>query len=118
MFLYSKDKTYSALKQFARLSQNKMNLKIVAIGSDHGGEFENLIFEKYCDKHGVEHNFSAPRTPQQNGVVERKNRVLEELDRTMLNEGILPKYFYVDAISMVCYVLNRILIHTILDKTP
>ena len=44
-------------------------------------------------KHGIKHNFSAPRTPQQNGVVERKNKSVEELARTMLNETSLPKYF-------------------------
>src|SRR4051812_45106247 len=118
IFLPSKDQTFPAFIQFARLCQNKMNTKIVTIRSDHGGEFENYHFEKYCDKHGIDHNFSAPRTPQQNGVVERKNRVLEELARTMLNEGSLPKYFWDDAISTACYVLNRILIRPILNKTP
>ncbi|XP_050919464.1 uncharacterized protein LOC127137007 [Lathyrus oleraceus] len=64
------------------------------------------------------HNFSALRTPQQNGVVERRNRVLEELTRTMLNEGNLLKYFWADVISTACYVLNRILIRHILNKNP
>ena len=118
IFLHSKDETFPAFKSFAKLSQNKMDSKIVTIRSDHGGEFQNHLFDKYCDKHGIEHNFSAPRTPQQNGVVERKNRVLEELARTMLNEGGLPKYFWADAISTACYVLNRILIRPILNKTP
>jgi len=67
---------------------------------------------------GIKHNFSAPRTPQQNGVVERKNRSLEELARTLLNETELPKYFWADAISTTCYVLNRVLIRQILKKTP
>lgn len=48
--------------------------------------------------------------------MEQKNRVLEELARTMLNEGNLPKYFWADAISTACYILHRILIHPILDK--
>jgi transposase InsO family protein len=69
-------------------------------------------------KHGVEHNLYAPRTPQQNGVVERKSHILEELVRTMLNEGNLPKYLWANAISTACHVLNRILIRHILDKTP
>ena len=64
------------------------------------------------------HNFSAPRTPQQNGVVERKNRSLEELARTMLSESSLPKYFWADAVSTSCYVMNRVLIWPILKKTP
>ena len=83
-----------------------------------GGEFENHLFEQFCDDNGIDHNFSAPRTPQQNGVVERKNRVLEELGRTMINEHNLPKYFWADAINTACYVLNRILICPILNKTP
>jgi hypothetical protein len=76
MFLSSKNVTYPTFKQFSRFFLIKMNLKFVSIQSDHGREFENLLFEKYCEKHGIEHNLSAPRTPQQNGVVERKNRVL------------------------------------------
>ena len=50
--------------------------KIASIRSDHGGEFKNKDFESLCDENGIEHNFFAPRTPQQNGVVERKNRSL------------------------------------------
>ena len=64
------------------------------------------------------HNFSAPRTPQQSGVVERKNRSLEELARTMLNEYNVPMYFWADAVSTACYVLNRMLIRPILKITP
>jgi len=64
------------------------------------------------------HNFSTPRTPQQNGVVERKNRFLEELARTMLNEYNVPKYFWADVVSTTCYVLNRMLIMPILKITP
>ena len=59
-----------------------------------------------------------PRTPQQNGVVERKNRSLEELAKTMLNETKLPKYFWADAVNTAFYVCNRVLIRPILKKTP
>jgi len=61
----------------------------VSIRSDHGGEFQNQRFEHFCEKHGTKYNFSAPRTPPENGVVERKNRSFEELARTMLNENSL-----------------------------
>ena len=60
IFLRSKDETFAAFVRFAKLSQNKLNSKIISIRSDHGGEFENHLFEKYCDEFGIEHNFSAP----------------------------------------------------------
>ena len=62
--------------------------------------------------------FLPPRTPQQNGVVERKNRSLEDGARTFLNETRLPKYFWADVVHIVCDTLNRVLIRPILKKTP
>jgi len=97
--------------------ENEKSSKIVSIRSDHGGEFQNERFEHFCEKHGSKHNFSAPRTPQQNCVLERKNRSLEELVRTMLNENSLPKYFWADAVNTACYVLNKVLMRPILKKT-
>ena len=63
------------------------------IQSDHGKEFENKLFEEFFDEFGITHNFSAPRTPQQNGVVKRKNRTLQEMTRIMLSEVNLPNTF-------------------------
>ena len=53
--------------------------------------FENLGFNEFCGENGISHNFAALRTPQQNGVVERRNRTLEEMARRMLCENNLPK---------------------------
>jgi len=88
--------------------QNEKGCRISTIKSDHGGEFRNERFDKFCEKQGIKHNFSAPRTPQQNGVVERKNRSLEELGRMLLNATGLPKYLWADAVSTACYVLKWI----------
>jgi len=118
LFLKSKSDAFSAFKKLARRLQNKKNNNIGSIRSDHGGEFQNEKFSKFGEKMGILHNFSAPRTPQQNGVVERKNRSLEELARTMISESSLPKYFWADAVSTSCYVMNRVLIRPILKKTP
>ena len=54
----------------------KKGKKKLKVGSDHKGEFENEPFGKTCEKYGILHEFSSPRTPQQNGVMERKNRSL------------------------------------------
>jgi len=118
LFMSSKDDAFDAFINFANVIQNQLSLKIISLRSDHGGEFVNHCFENYCDEFGISHNFSCPRTPQQNGVVERKNRVLEELARTMINEMNLPKYFWADAIKTACHVLNRVIIRPIIDKTP
>jgi len=84
--------------------QSEKELKILKVRSDHGGEFENEPFEIFCEKHGVIHEFSSPRTPQQNGVVERKNRSLQEMARTMIHENNLAKHFWAEAVNMACYV--------------
>ena len=67
---------------------------------------------------GIEQNFSAPRTPQQNGVAERKNRTLIEAARSMLSEYSLPKYFWAEAVNTACYVINRVKIRPKVNKTP
>ncbi|GJR07390.1 retrovirus-related pol polyprotein from transposon TNT 1-94 [Tanacetum coccineum] len=92
---------------------------IVSIRTDHGREFDNEVqFGEFCNANGITHNFSAPCTPQSNGVVERKNRTLQEMSRTMLNEQSLPQKFWCNAVDTSTYILNRILIRTILGKTP
>ena len=93
-------------------------MNIIKIRSDHGREFENDIFESFCEVNGFEHNFSFPRTPQQNGVVERKNRTLQEIAKTMLCKNNLPKHFWAETINTTCYILNRVLLRPILNKTP
>jgi transposase InsO family protein len=76
---FLKDKC-EALKPFSRRCkemQTQLNLPPVSIRSDHGREFDQLSFDYFSEKYGITHNFSAPRTPQQNGMVERKNRTIE-----------------------------------------
>jgi len=110
LFIATKDENYHAFKRSVEIIQNEKNCGISSIKSNHGREFQNERFDKFCSKSGIKHNFSSPRTSQQNGVVERKNRSLEELARTMLNETGFPKYFWADAVSTTCYVLNQVLI--------
>ncbi|KAH9791908.1 hypothetical protein KPL71_003919 [Citrus sinensis] len=118
LFLANKDDALDAFKVLCKKLQNEKGHGIVCIRSDHGGEFENHAFESFCNNLGIEHQFSSPRTPQQNGVVERKNRSIQEMARTMLNENALPKYFWAEAVNTACYVLNRVLIRPNLNKTP
>ena len=118
VFLAHKDDCFDAFKSFTKKVQNEKGFQISSIRSDHGREFENEKFETFCNKLGITHNFSSPRTPQQNGVVERKNRTLLDMGRTMLREYNLPTYFWAEAINTACYVSNRVLIRPLLNKTP
>ena len=73
-------------------SEKNSNIgKIVRIRSDHEKEFENIIYANFCDKYGIVHKFSTPKTPQQNGFIERKNRTLQEMAHVTLNSKKLPK---------------------------
>ena len=118
LFLHSKDEALEKFITFCKIIQNEKGYSISSVRSDHGKEFENLGFDKFCNENGISHNFSAPRTPQQNGVVERKNRTLEEMARTMLCENNLPRYFWAEAINTSCYIINRAMVRPILKKTP
>ncbi|GJX36990.1 retrovirus-related pol polyprotein from transposon TNT 1-94 [Tanacetum coccineum] len=83
------------------------------------GEFDNEVqFRKYCDLNGISYNFSSPRTPQSNRVVERKNHTLQEMSMTMLNEQSIPHKFWCNAVDTSTYIINRISIGHILGKTP
>ena len=92
LFLSQKNEAFYEFSKFFNKVQNEKGFTITCIRSDHGREFENVDFENYCNEHRIVHNFSTPKTPQQNEVVKRKNRTIQEMERTMLNENNLPKY--------------------------
>lgn len=71
----------------------------------------------FVKKHGILHEFSSHRTPQQNGHVERKNRHLLEMVRIIIHENNLPKYLWIEAVNTICYVRNRIYVRLIHNKT-
>jgi hypothetical protein len=80
-------------------------------------EFKNSQIEGFLEDEGIKHEFSSPYTPQQNGVVERKNRTLMDMARTMLDEYKTPDRFWAEAINTACYSINRLYLHRILKKT-
>jgi transposase InsO family protein len=89
------------------LVENETDLKIKCLRSDNGGEFTSDEFDEFCEDHGIRRHFSAARNPQQNGVAERKNRIVQEMARTMLNQAKLSDIFWRDAVYTTVYILNR-----------
>ncbi|KAI3707227.1 hypothetical protein L6452_25556 [Arctium lappa] len=86
--------------------------------TDNGTEFKNNKVEEYLESVGISHQYSAARTPQQNGVVERRNRTLVEAARTMLSQSDLPLFLWAEAVSTACYTQNRSMVHRRFKKTP
>ncbi|GJY86188.1 putative ribonuclease H-like domain-containing protein [Tanacetum coccineum] len=117
-YLGTKDETFSVLKEFIALIENQLNKKVKGIRCDNGTEFKNAKLIELCGEKGIKRDYSNPRTPQQNGVAERKNRTLIEAARTMLADSKLPTMFWTEAVSTACYVLNRVSITNPHNKTP
>ncbi|GJS98383.1 putative ribonuclease H-like domain-containing protein [Tanacetum coccineum] len=117
-FLTTKDETSEILKNFIKEVENLVDKKVKIIRSDNGTEFKNKVMDDFCREKGIKREYSVARTPQQNGVAERKNRTLIEAARTMLADSKLPTTFWAEAVSTACYVQNRVLIVKPHNKTP
>ena len=118
LFLHSKDETPQMVIYHLKLIELDSEFPVRAIRSDNGTEFKNALLNDFCADKGISRQYSAPRTPQHNGVVERKNRTLIEVARTMLSESRLSMYLWAEAVNTACYTLNRTLINKDLMKTP
>ncbi|GJQ98573.1 putative ribonuclease H-like domain-containing protein [Tanacetum coccineum] len=97
-FLATKDETSGILKTFITGIENQINHKVKIIRCDNGTEFKNNDMNQFCGMKGIKREFSVARTPQQNGVAERKNRTLIEAARTMLADSLLPTTFWAEAV--------------------
>ncbi|GJW85008.1 putative ribonuclease H-like domain-containing protein [Tanacetum coccineum] len=117
-FLGTKDETFYILRDFITFVENQLTKKVKAIRCDNGTEFKNSNLIELCGSKGIKRDYSVARTPQQNGVAERKNRTLIEAARTMLADSKLPTMFWTEAVSTACYVLNRVLVTRPHNKTP
>nr|GEW75970.1 hypothetical protein [Tanacetum cinerariifolium] len=100
--LVSKDETSPILKTFITGLENQFSLTVKVIKSDNETEFKNSDLNQFCGLKGIKREFSVPKTPQRNGVAERKNRTLIEAARTMLADSLLPIPFWAEAVNTAC----------------
>nr|GEY84397.1 retrovirus-related Pol polyprotein from transposon TNT 1-94 [Tanacetum cinerariifolium] len=105
-------------KIFGKGLKNQFSLKVKVIRSDNGTGFKNYDLNQFCGMKGIKREFSVPRTSQQNGIAERKNKTLIEAARTMLANSLLPISFWDEAVNTACYVHNRVLVTKPQNKTP
>ena len=120
-FLKEKSNTFNAFKILFLKLMHEKNIqlkKAIRIRSDHGKEFENSHFTKFYNKHRIDHELCAPKTPQQNGVEEGKNKALREIARIMLKTKNVPVKFWVEALNTACYNLNTVYLCLGTTMTP
>ncbi|GKF17203.1 putative ribonuclease H-like domain-containing protein [Tanacetum coccineum] len=117
-FLATKDETSGILKSFIIEVENIVDKKVKVIRCDNRTKFKNRVTSEFYKKKGIKKEFSVARTPQQNGVIERRNKTLIEAAKTMLADSKLPTTFWAEAVNIACYVQNRVLVVKLHNKTP
>ncbi|GJS81644.1 retrovirus-related pol polyprotein from transposon TNT 1-94 [Tanacetum coccineum] len=110
--------TPEIIKKFITQAQLNYKAKFCKIRTDNGTEFKNATLKAYYEKLGIMQQFLIAQTPQQKGVVERRNRTLVEAARTMLIFSKLPEFLWAKAVATVYFTQNRSIIHTRYNKTP
>lgn len=106
--LKHKDDAFNAFKSYKAEVENQLNKTIKVLRSDRGGEYFSTEFDSFCEEHGIIHECSAPRTPQQNGLAERKNRTYQEMINCMLMHSELSFNLWGEALLSACHIMNRI----------
>nr|GEY63696.1 hypothetical protein [Tanacetum cinerariifolium] len=127
LFLRSKDETPEVLKEFLTMIQRNLQALVITVRTDRGTKFLNKTLNAFFKEEGIEHQTYSARTPEQNGIVKRRNHTLVEAARTMLSALQLPLFFWAEAIATACYTQNRSIIipnhgktryHIINDRKP
>ena len=98
--------------------ENETYMKIKLLRLDNGGDFNSNEFNEFCEIQDIKRQFSVAKTPQQNDVVERKNRTVQEAARTMLNEAKLLDSFWIEVVYITIYILSRRQLRVNKDNTP
>nr|GEZ20406.1 retrovirus-related Pol polyprotein from transposon TNT 1-94 [Tanacetum cinerariifolium] len=117
-FLRSKDEAPEVIKTFLKRITVLLQSPVIIIRTENGTEFKNQVLKEYFDSVGISHQVSSVRTPQQNGVVEQRNRTLVEAARTMLIFSRAPLFLWDEAIATACFTQNRSIIHCRFNKAP
>jgi hypothetical protein len=117
-FLNNKSEDFEKFNIYKEMVENEMDSIIKCLRFDNGGEFTSKEFMDYCRSQGIKRQFSIARTPQQNGVIERKNRTVQEMARTMLMDFKLTYIFWTQVVHTIVHIQNRVMLRNNTDKTP
>lgn len=121
IWVYMVRRKSEVLKKFIEwkaLVEKSSGHKVQTLRTDNGGEYCSNEFETYCKQEGIRHEFTIPKTPQQNGVAERMNRTLVETVRAMLDDSQLTRKFWAEALASAVYLRNRSPTTAVSGMTP
>ncbi|KAJ0448763.1 putative RNA-directed DNA polymerase [Helianthus annuus] len=117
-FVTHKSEVFTKFRLFKAMVERECERSIKVLRSDRGGEFCSVEFNRFCEQAGIKRELTVAYTPQHNGVVERKNRTVMNLARSMLHERHLPNFLWAEAVSTAVYVLNRSPTKALVNQTP
>lgn len=106
-FLKEKSEAFDHFKLFKKKVEIETGKHIKGLRTDRGGEYISHEFSDYCKDQGIRRQLTTAYTPQQNGVVERKNRTIMNMVRSMMASRKVPKNFWAEAVNWTFSVLNR-----------
>ncbi|KAJ0828650.1 putative RNA-directed DNA polymerase [Helianthus annuus] len=116
--LETKDQAFQKFKWFKAEAEKEGKCKVKMLRTDRGGEFTSQAFNEFCRNEGIKRQLTAPYTPQQNGVVERRNRTVVEMTRSFLKSMSVPEALWGEAVRHSVYILNRITTKAVKNATP
>ena len=112
-----KSESFEKFKEFKAKVENQLSKRIKAIRSNHGGEYLLRDFKDYLTENRIVSQLTVPRTSQQNGVAERRNRTLLDMVRSMMSYSTLPISIWGYALNTIMYLLNLVPLKSV-SKTP
>jgi hypothetical protein len=116
--LEKKSDAAEAIKRFRASAELESGQRLRTLRTDRGGEFTSARFLDYCADLGIKRHLTAPYSPQQNGVVERRNQTIVGMARSLLKAKNMPGMFWGEAVSTAVYLLNRAPTQSVTGMTP
>jgi FtsZ-interacting cell division protein YlmF len=117
-FLGKKSDAFEKFKTFKVLAENQTGRKLKSICSNRGGEFLSRDFKEFRDRHGIKREYTIPGTPQQNGVVEHQNGLVQQMERAIISEREISQTFWVEVVHTAINILKKAHLRPNNDKTP
>lgn len=118
ILLKDKGEAFEKFKKFKAKVESETGNSIKTFRTDRGGEFTSTEFNSLCDSAGIARHLTAPYSPQQNGLVERRNRTLMEMTRSLMKHMKVPNYLWGESVRHTTYLINRVATRVLVDRTP